>query len=203
MLSHHRRFPVVDPAPQPPDPPHPEPDFDPAAITRPDPKLLTYYILVSLLSSVGIVPISLLIFLPLYFKYRTLQYRFDEEGIAVSWGLLFKREVHLTHRRIQDIHVTRNVIQRWMGLATVAIQTASGSATPEMKIEGILQAAELRDFLYMKMRGARDEDGSDEDGGGDGPTPGQEALALLHEIHEAVGHLGSGDDGPRGGEQQP
>ncbi|MHC4419126.1 MAG: PH domain-containing protein, partial [Planctomycetota bacterium] len=108
-------------------------------------------------------------------------------------------EVHLTYRRIQDIHLTRNVIQRWMGLATVAIQTASGSATPEMKIEGILQAAELRDFLYSKMRGARDEGGSEEDGV-EGSAPGQEALALLREIHGAVARLA---DAPGGGEQPP
>ena len=183
-------------------PPQPEPGFDPTVITRPDPKLLTYYIIVALLSTVGIVLISAIVFLPLYFKYRTLRYRFDEEGIAVSWGLLFRREVHLTYRRIQDIHLTRNVIQRWMGLATVAIQTASGSATAEMKIEGILQAAELRDFLYSKMRGARDEGGSAEDGV-EGSAPGQEALALLREIHGAVARLAPGGGEPGGGEQPP
>ena len=42
-----------------------------------------------------------------------------------------------------------------MGLATIAIQTASGNAGPEMSIEGILQADTLRDYLYSKMRGAR------------------------------------------------
>ncbi len=30
-----------------------------------------------------------------------------------------------------------------------------GSSSPEMKIEGILQAEELRDYLYQKMRGAK------------------------------------------------
>jgi putative membrane protein len=198
MLSRHRSRPVADQIP-----PLPESDFDPTAITRPDPKLLTYYVIVALLSTVGIVPIALIVFLPLYFKYRTLQYRFDADGIAVSWGLLFRREVHLTHRRIQDIHLTRGLIQRWMGLATVAIQTASGSSTPEMKIEGILQASELRDFLYSKMRGARDEDGSGEGGDDEGPTPGQEALALLHEIQDAVARLAPGDGASGRGEQPP
>ena len=42
-----------------------------------------------------------------------------------------------------------------MGLATVSIQTASGSSTPEMAIEGVLEYDALRDFLYQKMRGAR------------------------------------------------
>ncbi len=168
------------------------------AITRPDRKLLTYYIVVSLLSTVCILPITLIVFLPLYFKYRTLQYRLDEEGIAMSWGLLFRREIHLTYRRTQDIHLTRNLIQRWMDRATVAIQTASGSSSPEMKLEGILQASELRDFLYSKMRGAREE-GSDDAGGGGEAGPGQEALGLLHEIRDAVSRLAEPVPGSGGG----
>ena len=30
----------------------------------------------------------------------------------VYWGLLFRHEVYLTYRRIQDIHVTRNIVER-------------------------------------------------------------------------------------------
>ena len=67
----------------------PDAGFDPMAITRPDRKLLTYYIVVSLLSTVGILPITLIVFLHLYFKYRTLHYRFDKEGIAMSWDSSF------------------------------------------------------------------------------------------------------------------
>ena len=43
-----------------------------------------------------------------------------------------------------------------MGLATVSIQTAAGSANPEVTIDGVLEAEALRDFLYTKMRGVRD-----------------------------------------------
>lgn len=75
----------------------------------------------------------------------------------MRWGIIFHREVVLTYRRIQDIHVTRDLLQRWLGLATVSVQTASGSATPEMRLEGILEAEALRDYLYLKMRGSRQE----------------------------------------------
>ncbi|MEC8508863.1 MAG: hypothetical protein VXZ53_17915, partial [Planctomycetota bacterium] len=37
----------------------------------------------------------------------------------------------------------------------VSIQTASGSAAPEMKIEGIIEVEQLRDYLYSQMRGAK------------------------------------------------
>jgi len=124
--------------------------FDPRTIERPSPVLWQYYIITGLLTLVA-APIVLTV---LYFRYHTLRYRFDDEGISMSVGFLFKREVHLTYRRIQDIHVTRGLIQRWLGLATISLQTAAGSASAEMQIEGVVEADALRDWLYARMRGA-------------------------------------------------
>ena len=53
--------------------------------------------------------------------------------------------------------MTSGPIQRWLGLADLHIQTASGSASAEMRIEGLLQYEAVRDFLYSKMRGYRDQ----------------------------------------------
>ena len=122
-------------------------------------------------------------------KYETLRYRFDDKGVSMSWGILFRREIHLTYRRIQDIQVTRNLIQRWFGLASVGIQTASGSSSAEMVIDGILEAEALRDFLYGKMRGAApDMPSRAESAAPSLAAPADagtrdEALALLQEIH--------------------
>jgi putative membrane protein len=162
--------------------------FKPEEISRPHPVLLKYYALVALLAG----PLFPFAFLPLLFKYETLKYRFDGSGIAMSWGLLFKKEIHLTYRRIQDIHLTRNLVQRWLGLATVGIQTASGNSGPEMSIEGILAADRLRDFLYTQMRGARSDgrDGREESsegrGVGDEAAGADEALVLLRNIRDAL-----------------
>lgn len=157
-------------------------DFDPRQLSRPDPALMRYYLFVSLLSGPGFF----FAILPLFFKYETLRYRFDDEGISMSWGILFRREIYLTYRRIQDIHLTRNLLQRWLGLATVSVQTASGSSGPGVSIEGILQADELRDFLYGKMRGARDHV---VDAGQ--AAPADEALTLLREIRDALAATGT------------
>jgi uncharacterized membrane protein YdbT with pleckstrin-like domain len=120
-------------------------------LERPEPGLMTYYALLSCLAG----PFFFLPLLPLYFRYHTMRYRFDEEGISMRWGVLFRREIHLTYSRIQDIHLVSNAVERWLGLARIKIQTASGSAKAEMTIEGIGAYAELRDFLYTRMRGAR------------------------------------------------
>ena len=157
------------------------PTFDPSKIARPDRSLLTYYLFVALLTG----PAFPFVFLPLFFKYETLRYHFDAEGISMSWGILFRREVYLTYRRIQDIHLTRNILQRWMGLATVSVQTASGSSSPEMSMEGLLEADQLRDYLYGRMRGVREQAGHSGTGTGLA-EPGDEALALLREIRDGL-----------------
>lgn len=68
-------------------------------------------------------------------------------------GILFRREVNLTYARIQDIHLRSNILQRWLGLGNVQIQTASGSSGPELVIEGFKEFETIRDFLYTRMRG--------------------------------------------------
>lgn len=127
--------------------------FDPSQIDRPDRTLLRYYAITSLFAG----PLAPIAFIPQWIRFTTLRYKFDNEGISMCWGILFRREIYLTYKRIQDIHLTRNIIQRWMNLATISVQTASGKSEAEMSIEGILQADELRDFLYSKMRGAKDQ----------------------------------------------
>src|SRR5215216_824781 len=104
-------------------------------LERPDPALWRYYIIRAILTGPGV-----LITLPyLFFRYYTLRYRFDAEGIHMKVGILFRREVNLTYARIQDIHLHSGLIQRWLGLADVQIQTASGNAGAEMTIEGFLE----------------------------------------------------------------
>jgi putative membrane protein len=119
------------------------------AITRPHPNLFWLYLIRSLAGTV----LQPLVFLPLYFRYHTLRFKFDDEGVSASWGILFRREVVLTYARIQDIHLSRGFIERWLGLGTVQIQTAAGSAGAELSIEGTDKFEEIRDFLYSRMRG--------------------------------------------------
>jgi uncharacterized membrane protein YdbT with pleckstrin-like domain len=154
--------------------------FDPSSIERPARALMKYYVITALLTG----PLSVVVILPLFFKYETLRYRFDGEGMSMSWGILLRRETYITYRRIQDIHLTRNILQRWLGLATISIQTASGSSSPEMSVEGILEADALRDFLYTKMRGAREH--HEETPEATAMAPKDEALALLREIRDLL-----------------
>ncbi len=166
-------------------------EFDPVGITRPARTLLAYEVVCALFTG-PLFPIAVL---PGFFKYQTLRYTFDAEGVSMRWGLLFRREINLTYRRIQDIHLTRGLIQRWMGLATVAIQTASGSAGPEMSIVGFLEAEALRDYLYTRMRGARGLEYDPAATATPGPDAEDEALALLREIRGLLEQQAAGGRG--------
>jgi uncharacterized protein len=122
------------------------------AIERPHPRLMTYYVLCCLATG----PLFPIVILPSYFRYHTMRYRFDAEGISMRWGILFRREVILNYARIQDIHLVSNFVERWLGLARIRIQTASGSATAEMVLEGLMEFEAVRNFLYSRMRGVKE-----------------------------------------------
>ena len=160
------------------------------AIDRPVPRLLTYYSLccVPLLL---FPPVAIVVWIVNYFRYHTMRYRFDREGISMRWGILFRRETILNYARIQDIHLVSNVVERWLGLARIQVQTASGSATAELTIEGLPGFESIRDYLYLRMRGTRDHPQPTDAGapvavpavGGDGGTRGDAELAgVLREI---------------------
>ena len=134
--------------------PHSRPPADAAilAIERPHPNLFTYYCLALL----AVPPLLPILILPAWFRYHTMRYKFTDEGISMSWGILFRREIIVNYARIQDIHLRSNFVERWLGLARVLVQTASGSAGAELTLEGLQEFAAIRDFLYARMRGVKD-----------------------------------------------
>ncbi len=121
-----------------------------AAITRPIDQLWTYYVFKGLMTLFA-SPIMLRV---LYFRFHTMKYEFSEQGIRMSWGILFRNEIVLNYARIQDINLNSNFIERMLGLASINIQTASGSSTSVMTLEGMPDPEGMRDFLYSRMRGA-------------------------------------------------
>ncbi len=120
-----------------------------AAITRPVDSLMSYYVLKALATTFGFPVVIVL----LYFRFHTMKYVFSDEGIRMSWGILFRHEILLNYARIQDIHLRSNAVERALGLARIEIQTASGGNS-EMTLEGLTDHEAMRDFLYSRMRGA-------------------------------------------------
>jgi putative membrane protein len=155
------------------------------AIERPHARLWTYYIFASLMAG----PAMPFVLVYSYFRYHTMRYRFDAEGVSMSWGVLFRREINLTYARIQDIHLTSNILERWLGLARIQIQTASGSSGAEMTIEGVREFEALRDFLYSKMRGTRPALGAPVDHAASGALDARAASELTATLREVAAEL--------------
>ena len=149
-----------------------------AALERPVERLMTYYAIKAALSTVAF-PVLLPM---LYFRYHTMRYKFDSEGIRMSWGVLFRHEIMLNYSRIQDVHLRSSFIERSLGLARIEIQTASGSSGSEMTLEGLTDHEAMRDFLYSRMRGARHQQPP-------GDARGPEQSDLAHVLCEVAGEL--------------
>jgi uncharacterized protein len=84
-----------------------------------------------------------------YLRARSYLIELNDQGVALGYGVL--RTVHetLVYARIQDILVTRSPLERILGLATVSLQSASG--TPGI-IPGLAaaDAMALRDEILQR-----------------------------------------------------
>ena len=154
------------------------------SIERPRESLLTYYLLQAIAANAAFP----FIFPYLYFRFHTLRYRFDTDGIHMRWGILFRREVLLNYSRIQDIHLRSNLVERWLGLARIEIQTASGSSSGNMTLEGMEDPEGMRDFLYSRMRGTHDEQAA---------STADPLAAVLHQIANELREIRAQVERPR------
>ncbi|WP_048076727.1 PH domain-containing protein, partial [Halorubrum sp. AJ67] len=61
--------------------------------------------------------------------YRRFEYVLTEDTLDISSGVISRREREIPYRRIQNVDVSRGVIQRAIGVAAVDLETAGGSST--------------------------------------------------------------------------
>jgi putative membrane protein len=153
-----------------------------ANVDRPRKELLTWYFFKAL-ATLFAFPVTMLLF---YFRYHTMRYKFDAEGIHMSWGILMRHEIMLNYSRIQDIQLHSNVVERWLGLIRIEVQTAAGTSDSEMTLEGLPDPEGMRDFLYSRMRGSHP--GTTTAAAGSAPLEGvlNEVASELRSIRELL-----------------
>ncbi|GAA0555372.1 PH domain-containing protein [Halorubrum ejinorense] len=61
--------------------------------------------------------------------YRRFEYVLTGDTLDISSGVISRREREIPYRRIQNVDVSRSVIQRAIGVAAVDLETAGGSST--------------------------------------------------------------------------
>ncbi len=61
--------------------------------------------------------------------FNRFEYHLTESTLDIHSGVFNKREREIPYRRIQNVDISRNVIQRLLGIAVVNLETAGGEST--------------------------------------------------------------------------
>ncbi len=95
--------------------------------------------------------------------YRRFEYRLTGDGLEIASGVLSRRNREIPLRRIQNVDISRNVLQRALGLAVLDVETAGGGATEaSLRFVGYDEAKRVQREIQRLKR--RDEEADGETG---------------------------------------
>jgi len=111
-----------------------------------------------ILGSTAVIYILLWIWVGMY--YDSMSYELREDEINWKRGVWFQTTGIVPYNRIVNLDLRQGPLMRFLGISTLAIQTAgySGQAVPEIKIEAIEHAEELRELIRFHVRGCLSHD---------------------------------------------
>jgi membrane protein YdbS with pleckstrin-like domain len=120
---------------------------------------------VSLVVLGGTVVLAALFFVWVRMYYDSMWYELREDEMSWKRGVWFRRTGIVPYNRITNLDLVQGPVMRALGISTLSIQTAgySGQAVPEIRIEAIEHAEELRELVRTMVRGHPGGDGT---GGG-------------------------------------
>ncbi|WP_135830366.1 PH domain-containing protein [Halorussus halobius] len=108
--------------------------------------------------------------------FRRFEYELTDDGLDVASGVLSRRNREIPLGRIQNVDISRNVVQRALGVAAVDVETAGGGTTEaSLRYVDYDEAKRLqREIQHRKRRvnGSADadreraDDGLDREGSG-------------------------------------
>ena len=98
--------------------------------------------------------------------YQSMWYELRDDEMSWKRGVWFRRTGIVPYNRITNLDVIQGPVMRRVGISTLSIQTAgySGQAVPEIRIEGIEHADDLRELIRSLVR----QSGMHNDGTGGG-----------------------------------
>jgi len=134
-----------------------------------------------LLSGACIVAVITIYLAWVHLYYQSMWYELREDEMSWKRGVWFRTTGIVPYNRITNLDVRQGPVMRALGISTLAIQTAgySGQAVPEIKIEGVEKAEELREFIRSLVRDtALHGDGT----GGEKPAPATTDERMLAEL---------------------
>jgi membrane protein YdbS with pleckstrin-like domain len=108
--------------------------------------------------------------------YATMAYELHDDELRWRRGVWFRTTGIVPYNRITNLDLRQGPVMRWLRISTISIQTAgySGQAVPEIRIEAIEHAEELRELLRTAVRSCSK--------GGDGTGTGGQPVSRPPEI---------------------
>lgn len=130
--------------------------------------------------AVGLSAVILLIALAYEVAYyRRFDYELTDDTLDIGSGVISRREREIPYARIQNVDVSRNVIQRALGIAAVDLETAGGSSTEgSIRYVTPAEATRLQREVQRRKSGASGPAG-DTDENGDPIEPMEEDLFVI------------------------
>ena len=86
--------------------------------------------------------------------YRSLSYEIQDDEVIVRAGILTKSVKHVPYRTVTNLTVKRDILDRWLGLGTLNIQTAgmSGQTGAEERLVGLTNVQEVYELVATELR---------------------------------------------------
>lgn len=151
----------------------------------------------------GFLTLALLGYLAIYLRYDTTWYVFSDRSMRLRRGIWLIRESTITYENIQNVKVSQGPLQRVFGIANVVVETAGGGGAAQGGgqgmhaglIEGVAEAASIRDAIMAKVKLANTTGlGDEQDGDAQGSHRKSGAwtesqLAVLSEIRDLSARL--------------
>jgi membrane protein YdbS with pleckstrin-like domain len=146
--------------------------------------------------AIAVLP-DIVAYIAIHLRYDTTWYVLSERSMRIRRGIWTIHETTITYENVQNVVVRQGPLQRYFGIAVVVVQTAGGgggtgheggkgqSATPAHVglLEGLDNAAEVRDLILARIRGSRAGGLGDEAYPGDAPWSA-EHIETLREIRD-------------------
>lgn len=86
--------------------------------------------------------------------YRSLSYEIQDDEVIVRAGIWTKSVKHVPYRTVTNLTVKRDILDRWLGIGTLNIQTAgmSGTTGAEESLVGLPNVEEVYEIVATEMR---------------------------------------------------
>ena len=100
----------------------------------------------------------LLVFIFQCFYYRYYFYDFGKDGVVIKKGVISRAEVTIAFSKIQNVFVDQDILDRFLGLYDVHIETAGLGSLRVAHIDGVGQenSDKLREIILSKINAKTD-----------------------------------------------